>query len=125
VNPLRQLPTPAKDPQSISLAKRLKSEKFCKRLLGEKKFEHNKVSVEFQSVLVDPPRAGLDPQTLKLVSNYENIIYISCNPEAFRKNFCIELVKTHEIAGVAVFDQFAYTNHVECGFHLRKRSSLD
>ncbi len=40
----------------------------------------------FGTVLVDPPRAGLDPTTLQAVSNYDHIIYISCNPNALLEN---------------------------------------
>lgn len=34
----------------------------------------------FGAVLVDPPRAGLDATTLSLVTGFDHIIYISCNP---------------------------------------------
>ena len=31
-------------------------------------------------MIVDPPRAGLHPKTLRLDKNPEKIVYISCNP---------------------------------------------
>ncbi len=41
---------------------------------------------QFGAVLVDPPRAGLDSVTLKAISNYNNILYISCNPLKLLEN---------------------------------------
>lgn len=72
------------------------------------------------TVLVDPPRAGLDPATLSLVSGFQSILYISCNPETLAANLA-ELAKTHDISRLALFDQFPYTHHIETGVLLRKR----
>uniref|UniRef100_A0A0G4HX21 tRNA (Uracil-5-)-methyltransferase n=1 Tax=Chromera velia CCMP2878 TaxID=1169474 RepID=A0A0G4HX21_9ALVE len=33
----------------------------------------------FSLILVDPPRAGLEPRSLSLLSHFDDIIYISCN----------------------------------------------
>lgn len=41
---------------------------------------------QFQAVLVDPPRCGLDATTLALVGEFEYIIYISCNPVALQRD---------------------------------------
>lgn len=40
----------------------------------------------FRTVLVDPPRAGLDKFTIKAIQNYDFIIYISCNPTMLLEN---------------------------------------
>jgi len=72
------------------------------------------------TVLVDPPRAGLDPQTEQLVSRFQDILYISCNPHTLAKNL-ETLTATHSIARFALFDQFPYTDHIECGVWLRKK----
>jgi len=74
----------------------------------------------FSTVLVDPPRAGLDIDTIKLISNMENIIYISCNPETLARDL-VELTKTHKIDDAAIFDQFPHTHHVESGVFMVKR----
>lgn len=73
-----------------------------------------------KTIFVDPPRAGLDEDTVKMVAQYPNIIYISCNPNTLHDNL-VELSKTHEIAKFAVFDQFPYTDHLECGVVLTAR----
>jgi tRNA (uracil-5-)-methyltransferase len=76
----------------------------------------------FTTVLVDPPRAGLDKDTLKMVAQYKNIIYISCNPETLADNLN-SLTKTHEVIQSALFDQFPFTHHMEAGVILRKKTN--
>ena len=73
----------------------------------------------FDSIFVDPPRAGLDDLTRKLVTDYNHIIYISCNPETLHRDLEV-LTKTHKIEKFALFDQFAYTGHIESGVILTK-----
>lgn len=73
-----------------------------------------------QTVLVDPPRSGLDADTLNLVRQFERIIYISCNPLTLKENVS-ELQDTHEIQNFALFDQFPYTHHAEVGICLVKK----
>lgn len=79
---------------------------------------------DFTTVLVDPPRAGLDPDTEKLVCEFENIVYISCNPQTLRGNLD-HILKTHTIQHVAMFDQFPYTEHTECGVFLARKAQED
>mmetsp|Transcript_14379 Transcript_14379/g.32569 ORF Transcript_14379/g.32569 Transcript_14379/m.32569 type:complete len:130 (-) Transcript_14379:70-459(-) len=71
------------------------------------------------AVLVDPPRSGLDSDTLQLVTCYNHILYVSCNPEALHADLT-HLSSTHCVRSFAVFDHFAYTNHLECGAYLTK-----
>ncbi len=70
--------------------------------------------------MVDPPRAGLDIDTIKLISNIENIIYISCNPETLARDL-VGLTQTHKIMQSAIFDQFPHTHHIESGVFLTKK----
>ncbi len=69
---------------------------------------------------MDPPRAGLDDGTIALAKDFDNILYISCNPETLRANVAA-LSATHRIAAAAAFDQFPYTHHLECGLLLQRR----
>ena len=72
------------------------------------------------TIFVDPPRAGIDPDTLALVQGYERILYISCNPETLLDNLKV-LDSTHKISRFALFDQFPYTDHMESGVLLERR----
>lgn len=44
------------------------------------------IKYDFQVVIVDPPRAGLDLQTIRAIAQYPYIIYISCNPDRLLDN---------------------------------------
>jgi len=103
---------------------RLSSEEMTQALKGTRAFNRlshiDLASYDFSTVLVDPPRAGLDEGTIELISNIENIIYISCNPETLARDL-ERLTKTHIVKKVAMFDQFPYTLHIECGVFLVKK----
>ena len=101
------------------------SEKFSNRILRMKRYidlddQGNEIQYNFSTVLVDPPRAGLDDKTRALVAAFDDIIYISCNPDALKRDL-LELLKDHDIKRFAVFDHFAYTHHLECGCYLSKK----
>ena len=103
---------------------RMSAEDFSDAMNGVREFARLKgidlKSYECSTIFVDPPRAGLDVNTVKLVQNYERILYISCNPNTLIENM-EELSLTHEIKRFALFDQFPYTEHMECGVLLEKR----
>ncbi|QCT95037.1 tRNA (uridine(54)-C5)-methyltransferase TrmA [Caminibacter mediatlanticus TB-2] len=76
-------------------------------------------SYDLKNVLIDPPRAGLDEKSRKFVNEFDNIIYISCNPETLKRDL-ETLSKNRKIKAFAFFDQFPYTNHMECGVVLER-----
>ena len=76
---------------------------------------------DFSHVLIDPPRAGLEPSVIDFIKNFRNLIYISCNPQTLFENLR-SLCATHEVQRFAIFDQFAHTAHIECGVLLKRRS---
>ncbi|QSI75224.1 tRNA (uridine(54)-C5)-methyltransferase TrmA [Niveibacterium microcysteis] len=78
-------------------------------------------SYHFSTLFVDPPRSGLDDTTLKMAAGFDRILYISCNPQTLRDN--VEALQaTHRIDAAAVFDQFPYTHHLECGLLLSRKA---
>lgn len=105
---------------------RMSSEEVSSALAGERPFRRlqeqglDPASFDFSTVLVDPPRAGLDPASLKLVSRFRHIVYISCNPQTLAANLG-ELKRTHTAKHFALFDQFPYTSHMECGVRMDLR----
>jgi len=111
------------DIENITFA-RLASEEMTEALNGKREFSRLKEidlkSYNFSTVLVDPPRAGLDEGTIELISNIENIIYISCNPETLARDL-ETLIQTHDVIEAAIYDQFPHTPHVESGVFLRKK----
>lgn len=112
---------------NIAIA-RLSAEEFTEAFSGSREFQRLKQSqidlqdYDFSTIFIDPPRAGVDDETLKLVAQFERIIYISCNPETLCANLAM-LTQTHEIEAAALFDQFPYTHHIESGVVLRKKAA--
>jgi tRNA (uracil-5-)-methyltransferase len=68
-------------------------------------------SYNFSHVLVDPPRSGLTDDVIELIKKFDNIIYISCNPETYTRD--IRKLNNHSIKNIELFDQFPNTNHLE------------
>ena len=105
---------------------RMSSEEFVQALNKVREFTRlkqqnvNLDDYSYDTIFMDPPRAGLDDTTRELAKNYNQIIYISCNPETLYRDMQ-ELNKTHVIKRFAIFDQFAYTKHVEVGAILVKK----
>ena len=97
---------------------RLSAQEFAQAYSKERKFrrlEDINVDIDeynFSSILVDPPRAGLDECTRQIVQNFEQIIYISCNTLSLYEDLK-SLHKNYYIKYFAFFDQFAYTKHIE------------
>ena len=75
-----------------------------------------------QTLFVDPPRAGLDATCRELAKGFERVLYVSCNPETLARDVRL-LAPTHSIERVAAFDQFPYTDHLECGVVLERRTA--
>lgn len=103
---------------------RMSAEDFSAVMAGEKESrranEANLTDFDCLTVLVDPPRAGLDDDTVALVRNYDTIIYVSCNPTTLVDNLTA-LANTHEVERAALFDQFPYTDHMEAGVVLKRK----
>lgn len=66
-------------------------------------------------VFVDPPRRGLDRNTVDNILKLkpEKVIYISCNPATMVRD--INMMETeYDIKEIQPVDMFPYTSHVEC-----------
>ncbi len=104
---------------------RLSADELMSAFARRREFERLKgidiFGYDFSHVLIDPPRAGLEPSVIDFIKNFQNLIYISCNPQTLFENLR-SLCTTHEVRRFAIFDQFAHTAHIECGVLLRRRS---
>lgn len=103
---------------------RMSSEEFMQALKGVREFfrlRHvNLKDYQFSTLMLDPPRAGLDDDTRSIAQEFDNIIYISCNPETLHRDL-LQLTQTHQIKHFAAFDQFPYTHHLETGVILERK----
>ncbi len=96
------------------LTSALKKEREYNRLAGI-----NLEDYSFSHVFVDPPRSGMDEASLAFISQFENIIYISCNPETLKRDLEV-LTSQYAILHCALFDQFPNTEHLESGVILKR-----
>ena len=65
--------------------------------------------------MLDPPRGGIAPKTLKKVIalNAPRIVYVSCNP-ATQARDSIELREAgYKFKKITMVDQFPHTSHIE------------
>ena len=103
---------------------RMSAEEFTQAINGEREFyrlkDINLNDYQCNTIFVDPPRSGLDDETVKMVQHYDNILYISCNADTLSDNLVI-FNQTHQIKRFSLFDQFPYTHHVEVGVYLVRR----
>ena len=138
-----QIPAEKFHPSRLPAYRRLQRRQQGKGKEEEDQEEQEEAPFDFGCVLVDPPRAGLDRYTRKLVSRYDHVLYISCGPPSLlrdlkgedplmaataspegRKHLALApfgLGSTHEVVAMAVLDHFPYTTHVEAAVHLRRR----
>ena len=104
---------------------RMSVEEFVGALDGVREYRRMKEididSYNLKSIFVDPPRSGMDEASALFATRYEQILYISCNPETLLRDLEI-LTKTHNLVSMALFDQFPYTRHVEMGVKLIKKA---
>ena len=68
----------------------------------------------YDTVIVDPPRAGLHPKLIKklLKDSPETLVYVSCNPRTFSENLK-KLKEGYAIEEIVALDMFPHTPHVE------------
>jgi tRNA (uracil-5-)-methyltransferase len=103
---------------------KLAAEEISQALQGTREFfrlkEIDLKSYEFNTIFVDPPRSGLDDLTRQMVTEFDNILYISCNPETLAFDLT-SIMQTHDVIETALFDQFPYTHHIESGVVLKRK----
>jgi tRNA (uracil-5-)-methyltransferase len=103
---------------------RMSVEDFVQALDGVREFRRMKEidikSYALNNIFVDPPRSGMDEASCDFAARHDTIVYISCNPTTLLRDL-ERLSQTHTVESMALFDQFAYTNHIEMGVKLQRK----
>ena len=75
----------------------------------------NKKGITADVVMFDPPRKGLDRNTINNILKIKpkKIVYISCNPATLIRDLAI-FENQYEIKDIIPVDMFPFTSHVEC-----------
>jgi 23S rRNA (uracil1939-C5)-methyltransferase len=66
-------------------------------------------------VVLDPPRAGLTPESIKYLARMapKSITYVSCEPPTLARDLAALTKTSYEISSVHLFDLFPQTFHIE------------
>jgi tRNA (uracil-5-)-methyltransferase len=107
---------------------RLSAEEFASAFSGTRKFQRldglDLAQYDFGTLLVDPPRSGLDDACRALAPRFARILYVSCCPETLARDLRV-LKATHRVVRAAAFDQFPYTPHLEAAVLLERTDDAD
>lgn len=81
-----------------------------------------KLNVKFDTIIVDPPRSGLNKETIDqiLAINPKKLAYISCDPMTLARDLKI-LINSYNIEKINALDMFPNTYHVETVVILSKK----
>ena len=66
-------------------------------------------------IVVDPPRAGIQPKALDKIISYgvDEILYVSCGPKTLAQNLAYFEEFGYRVRYLKPFDNFPFTKHVE------------
>jgi tRNA/tmRNA/rRNA uracil-C5-methylase (TrmA/RlmC/RlmD family) len=89
--------------------------KFFAADVGKFLQEYPQYKDNISTVVLDPPRAGIAPKTLKKVVqlNASRIVYVSCNPATQARDTEYLLSEGYQLKKISFADQFPHTSHVE------------
>lgn len=73
----------------------------------------NKDNVGYDTIIVDPPRSGIDKSAVEVLnnSNANLIVYVSCDPITLARD--VKLLSNYEVKEVELFNMFPRTYHCE------------
>lgn len=91
-------------------------------LLGKVEDHLDVFKEDIDTVIIDPPRKGLDSSVVDLLNEkkIKTILYVSCNPITLGRDLK-KLGANYHIVEVTPFDMFPNTYHVECVCVLNRR----
>jgi 23S rRNA (uracil1939-C5)-methyltransferase len=75
-----------------------------------------------QLVVIDPPRAGIEPEALRRLARMapERITYVSCEPPTLARDLAVLREGGYEISDIQLFDLFPQTFHMETVVQLKR-----
>ena len=116
-------------PEAIEDAKRnaarngIQNLEFYAADVGKFLLEYPDFENKIHTIMLDPPRAGIAPKTLRKVMrlNAKQIVYISCNPATQARDTKDLEEFGYELKKLTLVDQFPHTSHIEAiGLFIKK-----
>ena len=104
---------------------------WAKKILASYSKQHGSTSnshhcalneIDFDILLVDPPREGLDRSVcnLALKGDFRHFIYVSCGRRALLRDLEVLCIGGYEVANLCIVDLFPGTDAVETLVHLKR-----
>lgn len=89
-------------------------------LLGDASTSIKKIKDKIDTIIIDPPRKGLDKQgIINIIEvNPNKIIYVSCDPFTLIRD--LKLLNNYKVKEITLLDMFPYTYHIETMVVLEK-----
>jgi len=105
----------------------IKGIKFFAADVGKFLLEYPEYEGKIGTIVLDPPRAGIAPKTLRKVMRLgaERIVYISCNPATQARDTDILQQAGYKLEKLSFVDQFPHTSHIEAIAKFVKTPNFD
>lgn len=83
--------------------------------VGKFLLEYPQYQGKIGTVILDPPRAGIAPKTLRKVMalGADRIVYVSCNPATQARDIAELTQNEFKLVKFSLVDQFPHTGHIE------------
>ncbi len=94
---------------------KIKGVDFFAADVGKFLAEYPEYEGKIGTIVLDPPRGGIAPKTLKKVMNLgaNRIVYVSCNPGTQARDAMELKLAGYDLKKVSLVDQFPHTAHIE------------
>lgn len=102
--------------------KKLNNIKNIEFIYGDASIFPKYIDKDIDTIIVDPPRNGLNKFTLKNILEYKpkKLIYVSCDPFTLVRDLK-ELMNIYNINKYYLLDMFPYTHHIESVIFLERK----
>jgi 23S rRNA (uracil-5-)-methyltransferase RumA len=83
--------------------------------VGKFLLEYPEYTGKINTIVLDPPRAGISPKTLRKVIRLQakRLVYVSCNPATQARDIATLAEYGYALQKLTLVDQFPHTAHVE------------
>ena len=104
-----------KDAKQNALRNNITGVDFYAADVGKFLVQYPQYKGKIETIVLDPPRAGIAPKTLLKVIQLEasRMVYVSCNPATQARDTEILMQAGYKISKMSMVDQFPHTAHIE------------
>ena len=109
------VPSAIEDAREAAKRNGLTGVEFVAADAGKFLLENPEYQGKIHTVILDPPRAGISPKTLRKVMRLgaQRLVYVSCNPATQARDLVVLRAQGYALKSLKLVDQFPHTSHVE------------